>query len=209
MRKQKSLQQLAIEYINDQNEQTFNVITKRLTPGLRKYLSKYTSDFDKIDFIITDTFMKIWTKIDKYNTKWQFSTWVYSMAKNKMIIELQKDNKTNSKFLDDLNMKENLDISTNKFNTEVSENYSYENVVRTLFDVSLNIIEKFDEPMRTIVKEMKVNNVRNKDLQKIVNTSSCNISIIAKKGLIKLNSELKKQYPIQYKLYENYLQNGL
>ena len=209
MKTQKSIQQLANEYIETRDEKTFEILTKRLKPGIKKFLTKYTSDPDRADRIVADTFMKVWTEIDMYNPKWYFSTWVYGIARNKIIIDGKKNYKLKSKFFDDLNMKENLDISTNQITGDASEIDLYENVVKTLYDVSLNIIDTFDEPMRTIVREMKVNNKPNKELQKITNESSCSISILARKGLNKLKDELKKQYPTQYKLYESFLYSDL
>ena len=208
MGKQKSIQQLANEFIANKTEYNFENIVKRLTPGIRKHLSKYTNDYDKIELIMGDAFIKIWTKIELYNSKWNFSTWAYSVARNAMITYIQNENKQKSKSLEDLNLKENLDISTNYFETEYNDKYNYDNVLKTLYDASLSIIDNLKEPTKSIIKDLKINNLKNKDLSLAYNKRSCNISIVVKKGLNKINDELKKQYPIEYNLYLKYTQNS-
>jgi RNA polymerase sigma-70 factor, ECF subfamily len=71
----------------------FNKFYKKYLPKLNYYLTSYCKDTDLADDISAESFLKALDEIDKYdNTKSQFSTWLFTIARN---ITLQKMKEVN------------------------------------------------------------------------------------------------------------------
>jgi DNA-directed RNA polymerase specialized sigma24 family protein len=54
-----TIQLLSIDFIQNKNNITFSKLIKRLKPGLKNYLYKFSKDFDVIEDIIQNTFIRI------------------------------------------------------------------------------------------------------------------------------------------------------
>jgi RNA polymerase sigma-70 factor (ECF subfamily) len=100
MNKQKnqSLQSIALQFHNSRSERDFTTVYNRMKPGISKYLYQMITDYDSREEVIATTFAKVWSKIDQYDPYWNFSTWVYRIARNEALLFFrgQKKRKENS-----------------------------------------------------------------------------------------------------------------
>lgn len=81
-RKKSNLQIYAERFKENNTERNFSVLTKELKPRLRSFLYKYNMDEPTLDMIISNTLMKVWKKIEQYDTYYAFTTWCYRIAIN-------------------------------------------------------------------------------------------------------------------------------
>src|ERR1035437_9979464 len=91
---QESIQNIALEFIKNRNNETFSKIVNRLRPGLLSFAYKYVKDRDLSNEVVSQTFIIVWEKINQYNSKFKFSTWVYAIARNEALGILKGKNKT-------------------------------------------------------------------------------------------------------------------
>lgn len=94
--KTESLQDIAMAFVNDRTETSFNRLHSRLKPGLRKMIQKYHTDQETIADILAITLSKAYVFVDKYDSRWNFSTWVYKICQNECLMELRRKASTYS-----------------------------------------------------------------------------------------------------------------
>ena len=88
MAKDTSIQTLALNFIKNKNNENFSNLIKRLKPGLFSFVYNFVKDKDLANDVVSQTIILMWQKIDQYNHKYNFSTWVYAIAKNEeMFVE--------------------------------------------------------------------------------------------------------------------------
>ena len=75
----------------------FNTLYQKYYPKLVYFTSKICNDQQKAEDISTDSFMSAFEKIDKYEKeKSQFSTWLFTIAKNLALQDVKSTRKTMS-----------------------------------------------------------------------------------------------------------------
>ena len=75
----------------------FSFFYKKYYPKLIYYTSKMCNNQQKAEDVSTDSFLIAFEKIDKYDIdKSQFSTWLFTIAKNLMLQEIKTQKKTMS-----------------------------------------------------------------------------------------------------------------
>jgi len=73
----------------------FNTLYKKYYPKLVYFTSKICNDSQKAEDISTDSFLAAFEKIDKYEKeKSQFSTWLFTIAKNLALQDIKPGKKT-------------------------------------------------------------------------------------------------------------------
>lgn len=91
-----SINQLAYAYISSKDgggilaERDFKNLFNRLRPGLVSYSNNILKDVDAAEDVVTDAFVKIWSKIHTYDPRWSFSTWCYKIVRNETMQYLRK-----------------------------------------------------------------------------------------------------------------------
>jgi len=88
----KSLQEIALDFVNQKTESSFSKLYNRLKPGLRKMVQRYHSDSETIADILAVTFSNAYVYVDKYDPQWNFSTWIYKICQNECLMELRRKN---------------------------------------------------------------------------------------------------------------------
>jgi len=155
IKKNNSIQYIAINFIKNKNNQTFTKLINRLRPGLMSFAYKFVKDHDLAEEIVSKTFIAVWKKIDQYNPKYNFSTWVYAIAKNEALGILRNDNKNS--LYNEYNIQKYSKLSQAynlvfNMNTEVME-ATGEELIQKLYDASISAINELKEPYRTVMYE--------------------------------------------------------
>jgi RNA polymerase sigma-70 factor (ECF subfamily) len=86
----KSLQDLALSFVDSRDERAFTLLHNRLKPGLKKHIQRYHQDPDVVEEILAITLSKAFIYVDKYDSRWHFSTWIYKICINECLMELRR-----------------------------------------------------------------------------------------------------------------------
>ena len=83
---------LVKDFKEDKNN--FNKIYKKLNNSLKYFIFKYVNNEDATSDILSNTFYKIYDKIDSYNEELsEFNTWCFAIAKNECLNYLKRKKK--------------------------------------------------------------------------------------------------------------------
>lgn len=153
---EKSLQQLAIDFINSRSESSFATLYHRLKPGLHKYIYKYHQDRSTIDEILAITLSKAYVYADKYDTQWNFSTWVYKICQNECLMEHRRNNvissydgmvdtKTSIKAVNDEDWKTIPDYEIYDYSQDVDPELLYKEVIDDIVNLPTHYKEILED----------------------------------------------------------------
>jgi len=204
MKKHNSVQTTALNFIEKRDNETFSNLINRLKPGLTSFIYKYMQDRDVINEILSQTFISIWEKVDQYNTDYNFSTWVYAIAKNEALGQIRNRNKnlSHDKLTENHSRILKMYSPTDSIESEVIGPVG-EELIQQLYDASLNAINSLKEPYKTVMIEREVNR---KQLQTIADELGWNTSTVKtrlRKARKDIANKVKKQYP---DLVESYIE---
>lgn len=195
-RKSNSIQTIALEFVEKRDNTSFSNLIDRLRPGLTSFVYKYLQDKDLINEVLSQTFISIWEKIDQYKTQYNFSTWVYAIAKNEALGQIRVRNKTLShdKLTENHSRVLKLHSPIDSLETEVI-GPTGEELIQQLYDASLNAINNLREPYKTVMIERQV---KGKQLQRIADELGWNTSTVKtrlRKARKDIAENIKKHYP--------------
>jgi len=195
-KKSNSIQTIALDFVEKKDNDSFTILIDRLRPGLTSFVYRYIQDRDLINEVLSQTFISIWEKIDQYNSKYNFSTWVYAIAKNEALGQIRVKNKTLSheKLTENHSRVLKMYSPIDSLETEVI-GPTGENLIQQLYDASLNAIHNLREPYKTVMIERQING---KQLQKIADELGWNTSTVKtrlRKARKDIAASLEKNYP--------------
>ena len=165
----KSLQQLALDFVDRRCERSFTLLHNRLKPGLRKFIQKYHQDSEIVDEILAITLSKAYVYADKYDSRWNFSTWIYKICQNECLMEIRRQNSLYS--LD--NMIDNKipikAVNNDDWKTENEyEFFADEETVQSdsLYSEVLQEIKNLPDHYKEIIEDRIVEKMKYKDIAK-------------------------------------------
>lgn len=188
-KKENSIQAIALQFLEKRDDTTFRTLINRLKPGLISYTYKYVNDMDLCKEIVSKTFIAVWEKLDQYNPKYNFSTWVYAIAKNESLGQLRTKNRN----LSHEKLTENHSKVLKSYSPIVTMDIevigpSGDELTNTLYDKTIEEIEELQEPYRTVMIEREV---KQKRLQDIAEDLDWNLSTV-KTRLRKARKDIAK-----------------
>lgn len=162
-----SLQQIAIDFIDTRTSSSFTVLYNRLKPGLTKFAMKYHKDPDVIDEILAITLSKAFVFADKYDSTWNFSTWIYKICQNECLMEIRRQN-SNVSFenISESNIPlKALRDSDWKYDTEY-EFFEHDDQIESdsLYSEVLEEITNLPEHYKEIITDRVVHKMKYKDI---------------------------------------------
>lgn len=140
----------------------FTTLYSKYYPKLIYFTSKICNDPQKAEDISTDAFMIALDKIDRYEKdKAQFSTWLFTIAKNLSLQELKNNKKTIS-----------LDVEYDNEGTTMKDFITKDDedseMLYKIFDIKANIMKKYikelREPYKTVIEMREVKKMAYKDI---------------------------------------------
>ncbi|MDD5649200.1 MAG: RNA polymerase sigma factor [Candidatus Nanoarchaeia archaeon] len=197
-----SIQSLAIDFLEQKDNKTFSELIKRIKPGLISFIYKYVKDQDMIKEVVSKTFISVWEKLDQYNKDYNFSTWVYAIAKNEALGQLRGQSKTLSREkLTENHSKilKNYD-PTISINTEVI-GPSGEDLKIYLYEKTLLEIQNLEEPYKTVIFEREINNKRLQDIAEDLNWNLNTVKTRLRKARKDVADSLKQKHPTLIESY--------
>ena len=200
-----SIQSLALEFIEKKDNKSFSLLIDRLKPGLLLFAKKYIRDRDICQEVVAQTFISVWEKIDQYDSKYNFSTWVYAIAKNEAFGQLRagKRNVSHDQLVD--NHSKILKIYSPEVNMDLEcMSPSGDDLTIHLYDLTLREICSLDEPYRTVMYEREINKKQLQDIAEDLDWNLNTVKTRLRKARQEIADSLIKKYP---ELIEAYNEN--
>jgi RNA polymerase sigma-70 factor, ECF subfamily len=205
-RKENSIQAIALEFLEKRDNTTFRTLINRLKPGLISYTYKYVKDIELCKEIVSKTFIAVWEKLDQYNSNYNFSTWVYAIAKNEALgqLRVQKRNLSHEK------LSENHSKVLKQYSPVVTMNLevvgpSGEELTHCLYEKTLEEIHLLEEPYKTVMVEREINQKRLQDIAADLNWNLSTVKTRLRKARKDISDSLREKHP---ELIEAYYEDG-
>jgi len=197
----KTIQRIAMDFVENKNEKTFSILLDRLKPGLNSFVYRFLEDRDNANDVVSKTFITVWEKIEQYNTKFNFSTWVYAIAKNECLHFIKESNKTISHEMLTENHSKLLKLYSpiDNINIELIDNK--EDVFVSLYKETVKVINSLDEPYKTVMIERELNNKKLQDIAKDLDWNISTVKTRLRKAKLDVAKKIKKT---NKKLIESY-----
>lgn len=167
MKKEETLQEIALNFVEQRTEISFNKLYHRLRPGLRKLVTKYHQDEETIEEILAITLSKSYVFADMYDPRWNFSTWVYKICQNECLMELRRKNAMYS-----LNAMEEANIKVKPIEEDEwmlvpdYEYYDDTNIVEAdvVYNEVMDEIDKLPSPYRDILQDRELRKLKYEEI---------------------------------------------
>lgn len=139
----------------------FSTLYKKYYPKLIYFTSKMCNDAQTAEDISTDSFMTAFEKIDKYEKdKAQFSTWLFTIAKNLALQNIKNSKKTIS-----LDIEYDQEGTTMKdfIQEEDSDNHLH-SVKEMKAEIMKDCISRLKEPYKSVIEMREIKKMSYKDI---------------------------------------------
>ena len=176
----------------------FTSLYKKYYPKLIYYTSKMCNDPQKAEDISTDSFLAAFEKIDKYEIeRAQFSTWLFTIAKNLALQSLKTDKKSIS-----LDVEYDDEGTTMKdFITEEESDYARHEAVDKKAAVMLKHIESLKEPYKSVIEMREIKKMSYKDISETLGKNLSTIKSQIRNGRAILVRETEAEFKEIDELY--------
>ena len=170
----------------------FTQLYEKYYPKLIYFTSRICNDQQKAEDISTDSFMIALDKIEKYEReKSQFSTWLFTIAKNLTLQDLKNGKKTIS-----------LDIEFDEEGTTMKDFITIEDetdtnkydVVERKSEIMKKYMHTLKEPYKTVIKMREVDGMAYKDIADKLGKNLSTIKSQIRNGRHILISQSKKEF---------------
>lgn len=195
MAKQKiSIQQIAMNFVNNQNENTFTELVNRLKPGLTSFAYKFLEDKETSNDMVSKTFIAIWEKVEQYNSKYNFSTWAYAITKNECLHYIKEKKKTVSHEMLTENHSKLLKACSpvETMNIEIVNRGEKEDIFTELYNKTINVIHALKEPYKTVMIEREINNKKLHDIAVDLDWNLSTVKTRLRKAKVDVANTIKK-----------------
>ena len=146
-------------------------------------------------------FSKVWLKIEQYDPYWNFSTWVYRIARNEALLFHRGRKKTYSyEAMEEngINMEKNHSYEERMFDHE-------EDVVDSLYDRAVEAINELPEIYKTVLILREVQKKKYEDIAEELGWKHNTVRTRIRKARELVRGILVKSSPIMVKQYQQSL----
>jgi RNA polymerase sigma-70 factor (ECF subfamily) len=199
MKKEKelSLQEMGMSFFNTRTEMDFSRVYARLKPSISYYLRELVPNQDDRNEVIATTFAKVWSKIEQYDPYWNFSTWVYRIARNEALLFHRGRKRIYS-----YEGMEEQGINMEKKSPHHEDVYEQEeNPIDLLYSEALSAIEELPDIYKIVLTLREVQKKKYEDIAEelgwkhnTVRTRIRKARELVRQNLIQKNSDLVKRY---------------
>jgi RNA polymerase sigma-70 factor (ECF subfamily) len=169
----------------------FSTLYTKYYPKLVYFISKICNDPQKAEDISTDSFMAAFEKIEKYEKeKSQFSTWLFTIAKNLALQNIKNEKKTMSL---DIEFDEEGTTMKDFIHEEEGDSHLYE-----VFDRKAEIMKKhidnLKNPYKEVIEMREIKRMSYKDISDKLNLNLSTVKSQIRNGRAILVRETKKEF---------------
>jgi RNA polymerase sigma-70 factor (ECF subfamily) len=177
----------------------FSFFYEKYYPKLIYYTSRMCNDQQKAQDISTDSFLIAFEKIDKYEReKSQFSTWLFTIARNLMLQDIKNSKKTMSL---DIEIDEEGTTMKDFIQEEESEEYLHDlNTQKS--EIMKRHIRNLKEPYRQVIEMREIQKMQYKDIADKLGKNLSTIKSQIRNGRAILISETSREFEILDEMYK-------
>ena len=169
----------------------FSTLYKKYYPKLIYYTSKMCNDPQTAEDISTDSFLTAFEKIDKYDVeKAQFSTWLFTIAKNLALQSIKNDKRSIS-----------LDVEYDDEGTTMKDFITQEEsdvVLHDVQDKKAEIMKKhidcLKEPYKSVIEMREIKRMSYKDISDTLGKNLSTIKSQIRNGRAILVKETENEF---------------
>ena len=156
------------------------------------------NDPQKAEDISTDSFLIAFEKIDKYEKeKSQFSTWLFTIAKNLMLQDIKNSKKTMSL---DVEIDEEGTTMKDFLREEDSEEYIHD-IATQKAEIMKKHISKLKEPYRKVIEMREIKKMQYKDIADELKLNLSTVKSQIRNGRGILIRETEKEFELIDDMY--------
>jgi len=156
-------------------------------------------DTAKAEDVSTESFIVAFQKIDKYEReKAQFSTWLFTIAKNLMLQEIKNDQKTLSM---DVEVDEEGTTMKDFLQDEESQEHLHD-LTKMKADIILQRIEELKEPYKTVIKMREIQKMSYQDIADKLDRNLSTIKSQIRNGRAILINDTSKEFAVLDEMFK-------
>lgn len=169
----------------------FSSLYKKYYPKLIYFTAKMCNDTQKAEDISTDSFMIAFEKIEKYEKdKSQFSTWLFTIAKNLVLQDIKNKKKTIS-----LDVELDEEGTTMKdFIPEVEEQEYLHDISNKKAEVMKKHISNLKNPYKKVIEMREIKRMAYKDISEELGKNLSTIKSQIRNGRAILMKDTEKEF---------------
>jgi RNA polymerase sigma factor (sigma-70 family) len=177
----------------------FTTLYKKYYPKLIYFTSKICNDQQKAEDISTDSFMIALDKIDKYEKdKSQFSTWLFTIAKNLSLQEIKNDKKSISM---DIEFDDEGTTMKDFINQEEDDDFNQHEIFAKKAEIMKKHMADLKEPYKTVIEMREVKRMPYQDIADKLGRNLSTIKSQIRNGRHILISKTEKEFSEIDELY--------
>jgi RNA polymerase sigma factor (sigma-70 family) len=181
----------------------FNFFYKKYYPKLLYYTSRMAQsakvDVTNAEDVSTEAFITAFEKIDKYHQdKSQFSTWLFTIAKNLMLQVIKNEQKTISL---DVPVDEEGTTMKEFLEDEESEQYVHD-LIQMKADIMLQKISQLKQPYKNVIEMREIKGMAYKDIADELGKNLSTIKSQIRNGRAILISETSREFQVLDERYK-------
>jgi len=176
----------------------FTFFYKKYYPKLIYYTSKMCGDSQKAEDVTTESFMTAFEKIDKYEKdKAQFSTWLFTIARNIMLQDIKATRKTIS-----IDVELDEEGTTMKdFIPEDPDDLHITELQEKKAEIMKKHISELKEPYRKVIEMREIKKMAYKDIADQLGKNLSTIKSQIRNGRAILIENSQKEFEILDEMY--------
>ena len=176
----------------------FTFFYKKYYPKLIYYTSKMCGDSQKAEDVTTESFLTAFEKIDKYEKeKAQFSTWLFTIARNIMLQDIKATRKTIS-----IDVELDEEGTTMKdFIPEDPDDLHITELQEKKADIMKKHISELKEPYRKVIEMREIKKMAYKDIADQLGKNLSTIKSQIRNGRAILIENSQKEFEILDEMY--------
>ena len=169
----------------------FSSLYIKYYPKLVYFTSKICNDTQKAEDISTESFLSAFEKIEKYEKeKSQFSTWLFTIAKNLALQEIKTQKKTTS-----MDMEFDDEGTTMKDFIREDEDHSYmHEAYAKKAEIMKKHIDNLKNPYKVVIEMRELNRMSYKDISEQLGKNLSTIKSQIRNGRAILMKETSKEF---------------
>lgn len=169
----------------------FNSLYTKYYPKLIYFTSKMTNDLQKAEDISTDSFLLAFEKIEKYEKeKSQFSTWLFTIAKNLALQDIKNNKKQISM---DIEFDEEGTTMKDFIQEDEDTNYLHD-VWEKKAEVMKGHIKNLKNPYKRVIEMREIKKMSYKDISDELNLNLSTVKSQIRNGRAILMKESKREF---------------
>ena len=201
MSKKSPLQELGLAFFNSRSENDFNRIYHRMKPSINYYLRDILPSSDDREEALANTFAKVWTKIHMYDPYWNFSTWIYRIARNEALLMLRHTRRNYSLQameerginMDSKNPVQILNLDCSADGLMAADN---------LYNHAIEEISNLPDNYKIVLQKREIEKMKYEDISVELGWKQNTVRTRIRKGRELLRKSLQEKYPELVKTYE-------